>query len=199
VGRWKIVCPAADADHRSRPGGHDGSVTTEERRTVAERAGDLLTWLVDRLPEQVRRVVPRELIGFGILGGFTFLIDLGLLWALRTWTTLPLPVAVSIAYVIAFGINFVLNRTVNFRSHAPVGPQSMRYAVVVACDYGLTLGVTTGLSALGLDFRIARLIAAACVATFTYTASRFWVFRRKAEPQVHPAGIEERGVDPARS
>lgn len=159
-----------------------GSVRSQERRTVAERAGDLLTWLVDRLPAPVRRVVPRELIGFGILGGFTFLIDLALLWALNTWTQLPLPLTVSIAYVIAFSINFVLNRKVNFRSHAPVGPQSLRYAVVVACDYGLTLGVTTGLSAVGVDFRIARLIAAACVATFTYTASRFWVFRKRAEP-----------------
>lgn len=184
MGRWKIACPATDAGRRPRPGGHDGNVTTEERRTVADRAGDLLTWLVDGLPAPVRRIVSRELIGFGILGGCTFLLDLALLWALRTWTQLPLPVSVTIAYVIAFGLNFVLNRAVNFRSHAPVGPQSARYAVVVACDYGLTLGVTTGLSALGVDFRIARLIAAGCVATFTYTASRFWVFRKRAEPPV---------------
>jgi hypothetical protein len=74
----------------------------------------------------------------------------------------------------------LLNRTVNFRSHAPVGRQLLRYAVVAAGDYGCTVSITTGLSALGLDFRLARLTAAAvavAVATLTYSASRWWVFR----------------------
>ena len=51
--------------------------------------------------------------------------------------------------------------------------------MVIVADYGLTLGVTTGLSTLGVDFRLARLLAGACVAVFTYTASRWWVFREK--------------------
>jgi putative flippase GtrA len=162
------VLPSSGTVRRGRT--HGGNVATGT-------AGDALTWLVERLPGRVRRVVPRELVGFLILGGFTFLVDLALLAALRHWTKLPLPVAVSVAYLSAFGLNFVLNRTVNFRSHAPVGAQAIRYAIVIAADYLLTLGVTTGLSAGGLDFRIARLIAAACVAVFTYTASRWWVFR----------------------
>ncbi len=147
---------------------------------MRRNAGDALTWLVDRLPARIRRVVPRELVGFLLLGGFTFLVDLALLAALRHWTRLPLPVAVSVAYVSAFGLNFVLNRTVNFRSHAPVGAQAVRYAIVIAVDYLLTVGVTTGLADQGLDFRIARLTAATCVAVFTYTASRWWVFRDPA-------------------
>lgn len=159
-------------------------VSTDEQTTTkvpaAERAGDLLTSWVDRLPHRIRRVLPRELVGFAILGGFTFLVDLAILASLRTWTSLPLPVSVTVAYVLAFALNFVLNRTVNFRSHAPVGGQALRYAVVIAADYGLTLGVTTGLSALGVDFRLARLLAGACVAIFTYTASRWWVFREKS-------------------
>ena len=164
----------------------------EERGVVSAPAGrvrrlerwaeDALTWLEERLPARVRRVVPRELLGFAILGGCTFLIDLALLAALRHWTPLPLPVDVSIAYVSAFSLNFVLNRTVNFRSHAPVGRQVLKYAVVVAGDYLMTLGVTTGLSEwVGVDFRIARLIAATCVAVFTYSASRWWVFRDTAK------------------
>jgi putative flippase GtrA len=158
-------------------------VTVRERRTVrvgfVERAGDALTSWVEHLPPRARRVLPRVLLGFAILGAFTFLIDLALLGALRAWTRLPLAADVTIAYLAAFAVNFVLNRTVNFRSHAPVGGQALRYLVVVCCDFGFTLGVTTGLSALGLDFRVARLTAAACVATFTYTAARWWVFRRR--------------------
>ena len=97
----------------------------------AERAGEWLTSWVDRLPPGLRRLLPKDLVGFAILGAFTFAIDLALLWFLRTHTALPIAVAVSAAYIVAFGLNFVLNRTVNFRSHAPVGSQALRYALVV--------------------------------------------------------------------
>ena len=153
------------------------------RVSLGERIGDLLTSWVDRLPPRLRRLLPRELVGFAILGGFTFTIDIVLLAVLRATTRLPLPVEVSLAYVTAFSLNFVLNRTVNFRSHAPVGTQALRYGVVIAGDYLLTLAVTVALSAVGLDFRLARLIAAMLVAIFTYTAARWWVFRdRRPDP-----------------
>jgi putative flippase GtrA len=169
---------------------HHGRVAVRERPAVrqrpavrardrlARRADDALTRLLHRLPPRVRRILPRVLVGFAILGAFTFLIDLALLTALHAWTGLPEAADVSIAYLAAFALNFVLNRTLNFRSHAPVGGQAARYLLVVCCDFGLTLGGTTGLSALGLDFRLARLIAAGCVAVFTYTAARRWVFDR---------------------
>jgi putative flippase GtrA len=147
---------------------------------LAERVGMALTGWVDRLPPRLRAIAPPDLVGFAILGGTTFLLDLGLLTLLRVTTTLPLGVAVTLAYLVAFAVNFVLNRTVNFRSHAPVGGQAAKYAAVLAVDYSLTLGVTTGLAALGLDYRLARMAAGMCVAAFTYSASRWWVFRAAA-------------------
>lgn len=162
---------------------HHGRVTGVRERPatrvgLVERVDRGLVSALDRLPPRLRRALPRELVGFAILGGFTFLVDLALLSALHTWTDLPEAAEVSIAYLSAFALNFVLNRTLNFRSHAPVGGQALRYLLVIGCDYGLTLGVTTGLSGLGLDFRLARLAAAGCVAAFTYTAARRWVFGR---------------------
>jgi putative flippase GtrA len=160
--------------------------------TRAERVGEFLTSWVDRLPPRIHRFVPRELVGFAILGAFTLGVDLTLLVLLRHSTRLPVPVAVSIAYISAFGLNFVLNRTVNFRSHAPVGGQVLRYALVVLGDYLLTVGVTSGLTYLGLDFRVSRLTASFFVATFTYSASRWWVFRdslpKKAPAEPEPVG-----------
>jgi putative flippase GtrA len=161
-------------------------------RTRAERLGDFLTAWVDRLPPRLRRFLPRELVGFAMLGAFTFAIDLGVLAALRHWTHLPMPVAVSIAYIGAFGLNFALNRTVNFRSHAPVGRQFLRYAVVMVGDYLITVVVTTGLSMFGLDFRVARVLASFVVAVFTYSASRWWVFRDRPVP----AAAEDADLDP---
>ncbi|WP_305784930.1 GtrA family protein [Symbioplanes lichenis] len=153
----------------------------------SERAGDFLTAWVDKLPSRVRRIVTRDMAGFAELGAFTFAVDLALLAALRAWTPLPLPVAVSIAYVVAFALNFVLNRTVNFRSHAPAGPQAARYAVVIAGDYLITVGASTGLAAAGLPFAVGRVAASAIVAVFTYSASRWWVFRDRLPATAPPA------------
>ncbi len=144
-----------------------------------DRVGDFLTAWVDRLPPRWRRVVTRDMAGFAILGSFTFGVDLALLAMLRHWTPLSRPVAVSIAYLAAFLLNFALNRTVNFRSHAPAGPQILRYTAVFLGDYVITVGATTGLAALGLPLAVARVTASGFVAAFTYSASRWWVFRQR--------------------
>jgi putative flippase GtrA len=151
---------------------------------AAERFYRFLSVCTARLPRRLRLLLPPELLGFGLIGAFTFGIDLALLVMLRDWTRLPLPVSVSVAYVAAFGLNFILNRTVNFRSHKPLGGQILRYAVVVLGDYLLTVGGSTGLVALGLDFRLSRWIASMVVAVFTYSASRWWVFRDRTQPVV---------------
>lgn len=124
-------------------------------------------------------------VGYALIGAATFALDIALLALLRSETRLPLALDVSIAYVTAFALNFVLNRRFNFRSHAPVAGEALRYCVVVVADFALTLGITTGLSAIGLDFRVARLIAAGCVGAATYLGCRWWVFKAP-EPVVPP-------------
>ena len=75
----------------------------------------------------------------------------------------PLPVAVTIGYAVALSVNYLLNRVLNFRSHAPLGPESLRYAGAVAVNFGVVLlGVTTGLAAVGVPYQVARVAAGAC-------------------------------------
>jgi putative flippase GtrA len=189
-----VTTDSAAAPGPGRPAGdrNDGPVASEPQQARAtpwpERAGDLLTSWVDRLPPRLRRLLPRELVGFAIIGAVTLSADLALLTALRDRTRLPLAAAVSIGYLSAAGLNFVLNRTANFRSHAPVGRQAVRYGLVMAGDYLLTVGVSTGLAGLGLSFAPARLAASFVVAVFTYSASRWWVFRDRRAPEVPVAG-----------
>lgn len=120
--------------------------------------------------------VPADAVRFAGVGTVTFLVDLAVLAALRAWTDWPLPPAVATGYATAFALSFALNRVVTFRSHGPVRGQVGRWLVVVAGDFSLTVGGTTALAAAGVDVRLARLVAAACVASFTYSASRWWVF-----------------------
>ena len=87
------------------------------------------------------------------------------------------------AYVTAFGLSYLLNRALNFRSHGAVGPQISVYAAVVIVNYlAWILGAGDGLAALGVDYRLARVAAGACEALYMYAAMRWLVFRDAQRP-----------------
>ena len=100
--------------------------------------------VVTRLPLGLNSVVAPTFLGFVLINGFTFGFDLLLLTALHGWLGLPLPAAVTAAYACAFTLSYSLNRTMNFQSHAPVGPQFAVYVVVVVVNYlAFILGVSS--------------------------------------------------------
>ncbi|OBH05717.1 MULTISPECIES: GtrA family protein [unclassified Mycobacterium] len=135
--------------------------------------------VVGRLPWGLGSVIAPTFLGFCIINGLTFSADLAILTALRSGLGLPVPVAVTIAYASAFTLSYLLNRTFNFRSHAPVGPQVVVYAVVVVVNYlAFILGVSSVLTALGLQYQLSRLVAGVCEAVYMYSAMRWVVFRR---------------------
>ena len=117
------------------------------------------------------------LIRYLLISAFTFGLDLVLLTVVRGGLGWPLPVAVTIGYAVALSVNYVLNRVFNFRSRAPLGPESLRYAGAVAVNFGVVLlGVTTGLAAVGVPYQVARVAAGAAEGIFMYSAMRWFVF-----------------------
>lgn len=123
-------------------------------------------------------MVPRELGGYTIISLVTFVLDMSLLALLRHRMDLPLSLAVAISYIVGFTLNYILNRTLNFQSHAPLPGQLMRYCIVVVGDFVETVGVTIGLAGLGLEVRASRMIAGAVVGLMTFFLYRYWVFRK---------------------
>ena len=143
-----------------------------------ERFSAVMAAIAGRLPLGLSRVVSARLLGYAVISSLTFSVDLALLTAFHGGLRWPLPVAVTAAYVLASGLGYLLNRTLNFRSHGAVGPQLTVYAAVVTVNFlALILGVSTGLAALGLDYRLARLTAAGCECVYMYAAMRWLVFR----------------------
>ncbi|SPM29737.1 GtrA family protein [Mycobacterium terramassiliense] len=149
------------------------------RSRPVERFHRFCEAVVERLPWGLGSVVAPTFLGFCIINGVTFGVDLAILTGLRSGLGFPVPVAVTIAYATAFTLSYALNRTFNFRSHAPVGPQVVVYAVVVVVNYlAFILGVSTALTALGLQYQLSRLVAGMCEAAYMYSALRWVVFRR---------------------
>ncbi len=135
--------------------------------------------VVDRLPFGLESIVAPTFLGFCLINGLTFSVDLAILTGLRSGLALPVPVAVTIAYASAFALSYLLNRTFNFRSHAPVGPQVVVYAVVVVVNYlAFILGLSSALTALGVQYQLSRLAAGICEAVYMYSAMRWIVFGR---------------------
>jgi putative flippase GtrA len=135
--------------------------------------------VVRRLPFGLSTVLAPTFLGFCLINGFTFSVDLAILTSLRGGLGLPVPIAVTVAYVCAFTLSYLLNRTFNFQSHAAVGPQVVVYVVVVVVNYlAFILGVTSLLSAMGVQYQLSRIAAGVCEAVYMYSAMRWVVFRR---------------------
>lgn len=129
------------------------------------------------IPRPLRQRVPISFVGFALINGFTFSVDLALLALLYRGVGLPHPIAITIGYVAAFGLAFFLNRRFNFHAHGPVAGQAARWVLVVAVNYvALVLGLGSGLHLIGVPFLLARVIAAGAEAVWMYSMMRWWVF-----------------------
>jgi putative flippase GtrA len=149
-----------------------------------ERFHRLCEAVVARLPFGLSSVVAPTFLGFVVINGCTFGVDLVLLTLMHGAVGIALPVAVTAAYACAFALSYVLNRVLNFRSHGAVGPQFAVYVVVVVVNYlAFILGVSSGLAALGIEYHIARIAAGACEAVYMYSAMRWVVFGPVTESQ----------------
>lgn len=147
---------------------------------VAHRArfAAAMTAVAGKLPFGLSRVIPPSLLGYLLINLCTFFADLALLAAFHGGLHWPLPAAVTLSYGTASLASYLLNRVLNFRSHAAVGAQLPVFIAVSASNYLIfVLGLTDVLAALGVYYELARVIAALCEAGYLYCMMRWVVFR----------------------
>lgn len=124
-------------------------------------------------PVAMSRSLPR----FLIIGALSFAVDAGTLFVIHGVLKAWLPLATTIAFAIAFMVNFSLNRLWAFGSTAAVGRQAARYGALTGLNLMLTVALVSGLSAAGVHYLLAKVISAAVIAALNYFAYRAWVFR----------------------
>ena len=136
-----------------------------------------MTAIVRRLPFGLSRMPP-SLLGYLLINLCTFCVDLALLAAFHGRLRWPLPVSVTLSYGTASLLSYLLNRVLNFRSHAAFGTQLPVFVAVSASNYLIfVLGLTDLLAAAGVYYELARVIAALCEAVYLYCMMRWVVFR----------------------
>lgn len=137
-----------------------------------------------RLPFGLARIVAPSFLGFVLINGCTFGIDLLLLTLFHGGLHWPVAVSFTASYLLAFALSFVLNRALNFRSHAPLGPQAALYVVAIAVNYLVfILGLGSGLVAAGVEYHLSRIIAGLCEGVYMYSVMRWVIFRGRRAPQ----------------
>ena len=129
--------------------------------------------------------LPVTFIGYCIINGLGFLIDMSLLAVFFRGVGLPYPVSVSVGYGLSAIYSFFVNRWLNFHSHGNLGRQGGRYAVTMVTNYVcLTLGFSTLLESLGVLFELARFTAAGVEALYVYVMLSVWVFPTSGRRQL---------------
>jgi putative flippase GtrA len=125
----------------------------------------------------IARLTQHSAARFLITGGLTLAVDEGALFVLHGLLGLWLPAATTLAYAIAFGVNFGLGRNWAFSAReGAVGRQVGRYLLLVLFNLGVNVVGVWALTAAGLLYLLSKLIVAGVLAIFNYFVSRHWVF-----------------------
>ncbi|WP_166646667.1 GtrA family protein [Enemella evansiae] len=164
------------------------------RRTTAANTFARLTARMHRSLPRGLRWIPATGLGFCILGLTTFAFDLVLLSIFKSWLHMSYPLAVTLGYLGASILNFILNKWLNFRSHGHVASQSSKQLVVVVSNYVIwILGFSTLLDHLGVQYQVARVVAACIEGVYIYLLMNLWVFPEHASERFRNAWSSLRG------
>lgn len=129
-------------------------------------------------PSRLARVQQHSLTRFLFFSAIGLSFDLTVLALLDAFTPLAYQVSVTIAFVLTYALNFVLNRWFAFdAAHGHVGGQLGRFLPQVSADYLLVVFGVTLLVELGLPLLPARVLSAFTNAVLNYCAYRWWTFK----------------------
>ena len=172
--------------------------TVESSASTTRRAPEiflrLITAIHSVLPGFVRSRLPVTFIGYAIINGSAFILDIICLRIFNNHLHWWFPMAVTVGYAIAGIYSFLLNRWLNFQSHGHVVEQGAGYSVGLISQYVVfILGLSSLLHWLGMNATLARVISACCEGIYLYVFIRLWVFRstpeshKEAAPSDSPA------------
>ncbi len=128
------------------------------------------------LPASITRVSQHSGTRFAAVGGLSFVADAGSLYVLHGLLGIWLPLATTLAFGVAFVVNFGLNRLWAFGSSGAVGHQLTRYLLLVVTNLVLTVALVQSLTWLGLPYLISKAVTTVGLAVMNYFVSRRWIF-----------------------
>lgn len=141
-------------------------------------------------PEVKRRSVNvRQGITYIVVGLITLASELVSLYLLHGVLGVPLMLSASGAFLVAFAVNFVLNKLLTFPlAGDPTPVQLVRYVILVAFNALASGAAVVLLSSWGMNYLIAKVLVTGVIVLWNFAVLKWWVFAEKAplgspEPQ----------------
>ena len=167
-------------DHAPRTTTAEAAASTvESSPSTARRAPEiflrLITAIHSVLPGFVRSRLPVTFIGYAIINGSAFFLDITCLWVFYNHLHWFYPLAVTVGYVIAAIYSFLLNRWLNFQAHGHVVEQGAGYTAGVISQYVIfILGLS---SLLHWFYPVAVTVGYAIAAVYSFLLNRWLNFQ----------------------
>lgn len=121
-----------------------------------------------------------------IVGGASFLIDLGLLALLYAALGWPLWIATATAFLTSFVFNYAMQRSFSFRSTEKHLSTLVKYLALLAFNTVATIAIVWLVDLSGLGWGVGKIVATIITTGWNYFAFKYWVFRS-------PSGDSSRG------
>ena len=117
----------------------------------------------------------RQGLAYLVVGGLSYLLDVGLLVGSREWLDAPLWLATTIGFWTSVLFNFFASRWV-FATEGSLHGHALRYCLLLGFNYVLTLGIVQLGVTLGGSAVVAKTLAVALIACSNFVLYRRWVF-----------------------
>lgn len=144
-----------------------------------------------KLDKQADRAgLKRAAVRFVVTGTVVYIMDAGTLWLLHSKAGLGLGLATTLAFCVAFVVNFTMSRLFTFGASGPVAPQAAKLLVLVAINYVSTMIIVLALSHVWSAFLLSKTIATVINAVFNFFTYRHWAFATPPAPTAVPVQAE---------
>lgn len=117
-------------------------------------------------------------VRFLLVGGLSFVLDLGLLALLHEVFGVALWAATPIAFVVSLIFNFLLQRIFTFRATNKGSVSAAKYILLVILNILVSDLVVTGFDALGWSYVVGKTTATILTTVWNYFLYRHWIFKR---------------------
>lgn len=147
-------------------------------------------------PEVKRRSInARQGITYIVVGLITLASELGSLYLLHGVLGLPLMLSASGAFLVAFTVNFVLNKLLTFPlAGDPTPVQLVRYVILVVFNALASGAAVVVLDSWGMNYLVAKVIVTGFVVLWNFAVLKWWVFAERSagsESDVEPDEVPD--------
>ena len=131
----------------------------------------------------IRGLLDHSVVRYLIVGGCSFLIDLGLLAFCYRIVGMPLWLATAAGFWTSFFFNFFIQRRFSFGGAGRVGASLWRYAALLGANTIITIVAVELSERSGIGFAVGKTLITVAQTIWNYLIYRHWVFAAATDRQ----------------